>query len=183
MQTIPPPSGAHATNGRASAPHPGAASSAHPHVAVKSGGGASNGASGGAGGSSPMRTRVTRAGGRVLIALAAAIAFVSIARSIDPSSSSARDPSRAGVLSEDPLTSPRIDGAFVKEGLLGELVGAGYTVRIHASADEPRYTVIDSAGTVLGERLRADEVYKVVPGLNIDGMLLDGGLMLAPTRE
>ncbi|TVQ65439.1 MAG: hypothetical protein EA379_00105 [Phycisphaerales bacterium] len=135
--------------------------------------GPGSGASGG-GVAAPARSRVLRAGSRVLVALLAAGLFVMFARGIDPADSSAVS---TGVLSEH---APATVADFVNAGLLGQIESSGYTVRILATNDdEPVYTVLDANGVILGERLRADEVYHVAPGLDINRMLMAEPLMLA----
>jgi len=51
--------------------------------------------------------------------------------------------------------------------LLGELIGTTYRVRVYAGADGARYSVLTLSGELLFEGLEADEVYRVVPGLDV----------------
>lgn len=51
--------------------------------------------------------------------------------------------------------------------LLGELTSPAYRILVYAAADGPRYTVLDHDGQILYENLEADEVYRVVPGLDV----------------
>ncbi len=55
----------------------------------------------------------------------------------------------------------------VRGKLLGSLVGGPYTIRIHASARGPLYSVWDTrTGRALAEDLWADEVYREFPDLD-----------------
>ncbi len=60
-------------------------------------------------------------------------------------------------------------GAKPERGkLLGSLVGAKYTIRIHASPRGPLYGVWDTrSGRALAEDLWADEVYRDFPDLDV----------------
>lgn len=52
------------------------------------------------------------------------------------------------------------------EPSLGELWSAGYIVRIVASADEVRYTILDRSGRVLATALTAEDVARDYPELD-----------------
>lgn len=65
---------------------------------------------------------------------------------------------------------------------LGELVGDEYRLRVYARDDEMVYTVLDRDGDMLFEGIPGDELYRVVPGLDVRGLSADGAatIMLAP---
>ena len=103
--------------------------------------------------------------------------FFFAANVIDPGQSSAVDGSPAQI--SDRL----VDSSdLVSTGSLGALNGLTYTVEIHATAQGPRYTVIDADGAILGAMLEALEVEQVAPGLELEGMLTEP-LMLAEPRS
>jgi hypothetical protein len=80
--------------------------------------------------------------------------------------------SSAGPVAHGPLPRGAAKGA-ASSARLGELVGRKYRVLVLASPMGPLYTVCTLDGHLLHANLAADEVYKVVPDLDVQG--LDAG--------
>jgi hypothetical protein len=104
---------------------------------------------------------------RVAMVVGAMVAFAVVARVMQPGASQATGPGTA-------------EGAVI-----GTLVGPQYHVRITASSDAPRYTVLSPDGNVLEADLLAHEVYHFFPELDVtklhfgDSGTVSGPLMLA----
>jgi hypothetical protein len=115
------------------------------------------------------RRRYARIGGRVIIASLAVGLFVAVASVFEPENSIAT-PER---LRQD------VDPVALSAGTyLGELVGRNHSVVIHATPDGPRYTALDGLGNVIAADLMADEVYQLLPDVNIDTLSADDNSML-----
>lgn len=130
---------------------------------------------------------------RVVIAASVVAAFLVTASLISPEHSAASEVAsrrgldaaaggRRGAPPADQRTPP--PRAETKRGpvSLGTLQGRALSVRIAATADGPRYTVIDSAGAVLATDLAAEDVYRDFPDLSVDTMLCSP-LMMAGVEQ
>lgn len=77
-------------------------------------------------------------------------------------------------------------GATEEAGpVLGELVGARYLVRIHRAREGPLYTICTPDGQVLEAGLRAEDVYRSFPDLDIPSLQAgpDAVIMVVPERH
>lgn len=125
----------------------------------------------------------TRAGLRILVAVAAAVAFLVAVRLADPAATSADPADNQGQIT---VPEAELDGA--DEAFMGALEGVGHSVRIYTTPKGPRYSVLDEFGHIVASDLNADEVHAFLPGYDVqsmqagaldDDLLLEGPLMLA----
>ncbi len=119
------------------------------------------------------RRRVGNAPARVLAALGGVVAFLGIASLIEPShvpaafewhpnSSATTGLNRTG-------STPGVSPAH--GSLLLTLVGVSYTVEVYSGNPDPVFTVIDTAGNIVADRIPKDEIYRIDPQLDVDSMM------------
>lgn len=126
--------------------------------------------------------RFTKPVVRLLVAGVFLIAFFTLTSIIDPSQSTATDSlgSERGEAIGPVLGGGSDPAALMLESLpkdatiLGTLEGRAHTVIMTAGDLEPRYSVFTPEGEVLVIEATLSELYELVPGLDISGLIAGG---------